>query len=252
MYRVALIHCVSGRLPWRLFDPVFQSLPLGQTCFSSVCCTPALEAAAAPRWAMGRCARLAASPPAPTRTHPAPFSLPVVLTFPLFFQILFIFLFCFHSGSLHPSVSLTCSASLWSRRSTGIQDARVGGGGGEEARTSAKQPSWEEKSEGKGTCVSLPPLLTLTFCLHRFEHWTSQWNWGLFPLVLVVLTHKVTLLFQTICVNKQERRHNVHCDGYSVSRNVQVHAGFSLINDEWWLTAAWKGRKSLWETDWQA
>lgn len=47
--RVALIHCVSCRLPWRLFDPVFQSLHLGQTCFSSVCCTPALEAAASLR-----------------------------------------------------------------------------------------------------------------------------------------------------------------------------------------------------------
>lgn len=45
--RVALIQCVSCRLPRRLFDPVFQSLPLGQTCFSSVCCTPALAATAA-------------------------------------------------------------------------------------------------------------------------------------------------------------------------------------------------------------
>lgn len=58
--RVALIQCVSCRLPWRLFDPVFQSLHLGQTCFSSVCCTPALEAAASLRQTM---------PPLHTHTH---------------------------------------------------------------------------------------------------------------------------------------------------------------------------------------
>lgn len=147
--RVALIQCVSCRLPRRLFDPVFQSLPLGQTCFSSVCCTPALEAAAALRQTMGCC------------VHLTPPFLPVALTFSLFFEaslslsLLTVFFFSFvFSPSL--CLSLTHSASLWSCQSSppSAWASRIPGGR-EEARTSAKQPSLEEKREKHSSWLSL-------------------------------------------------------------------------------------------------
>lgn len=79
--RVALIQCVSCRLPRRLFDPVFHSLPLGQTCFSSVCCTPALEAAAAAAAALRQTIGCCLLQPPHLHHHLFPTPLPVALTF---------------------------------------------------------------------------------------------------------------------------------------------------------------------------
>lgn len=154
--RVALIQCVSCRLPWRLFDPVFQSLPLGQTCFSSVCCTPALEAAAVLRQTMGCCARL--TPPfSSCRSHFL--SVFWVLSISLFLLVFSLI----YSPSL--CLSLTRSASLWSRQSSppSAWASRIPKGRGE-ARTSAKQPSLEEKKERETL------LLTLSFCLYSWRY----------------------------------------------------------------------------------
>lgn len=113
--RVALIQCVSRRLPGRLFDPVFQSLPLGQTCFSSVCCTPAL-AAASLRQTMGCCA----CPPPSCRFH---FFKALSLFLPVFFLRLppFSHSIAFGRGSSHPSawasrISLKTALLGWEER----------------------------------------------------------------------------------------------------------------------------------------
>lgn len=145
--RVALIQCVSCRLPWRLFDPVFQSLPLGQTCFSSVCCTPALEAPAALRQTMGCCARLA--PP----FFFLSLSLSILSPFFSLFLSFFFLSFFFSLLRFFPSLCLTLdrSASLWSHQSSppSAWACRVPRGR-EEARTSEEQPS-REKEERRGT-----------------------------------------------------------------------------------------------------
>lgn len=63
---------------------LFSTLPLGQTCFSSVCCTPALKAAAAApaqRQTMGCCAPVAISCFLHLRRHLFPPPLPVAHTF---------------------------------------------------------------------------------------------------------------------------------------------------------------------------
>lgn len=156
--RVALIQCVSCRLPWRLFDPVFQSLPLGQTCFSSVCCTPALEAAAALRQTMGCCARLA-PPSSSCRSH----FLSVFLS-PLY---LFSYQFFSQVSSIFVSLSLTRSASLCSHQSSPLSAwTSRKPRGREEARISAQQPSQGEIRETGTSFSLLLLLLTCSICLY--------------------------------------------------------------------------------------
>lgn len=157
--RVALIQCVSCRLPWRLFDPVFQSLPLGQTCFSSVCCTPALEAAAALRQTMGCCARL--TPPfSSCRSH----------FLSVFFESsLSLSPYCFffsHVLSIFLSLSYSLCFPLVTPRqpslSMGIQDAQ-GKGRGQDLSEAALLGGKKERNRGP---LFLPLLLTLSFCLY--------------------------------------------------------------------------------------
>lgn len=112
--RVALIQCVSCRLPRRLFDPVFQSLPLGQTCFSSVCCTPALAATAA---------TAAAAATALIQTH-----LTVISSHCLFFSSISLTFSPFFKPSPLPACSL-CFPSFSPQKplfSSGVQAALRG------------------------------------------------------------------------------------------------------------------------------
>lgn len=155
---MALIQCVSCRLPWRLFDPVFQSLPLGQTCFSSVCCTPALEAAAALRQTMGCCARLAPPPPPPS-------PLPVALTFSVFLnpRYLSLFLPIFFSGSLNLRRSFSHSLALLP---FGHAEAALSQHGHPGCPEEVKRPGSQRSSppgrNKKETGTSFSPLLLLT------------------------------------------------------------------------------------------
>lgn len=85
-------------------------------------------------------------------------SLSLCFLSPLYLSLLTTFFFL--SGSLQLCLSLTRSASLWSRQRSppSVWASRVPRGR-EEARTSAKQPSWEKTETGD---LSLSLLLTLS------------------------------------------------------------------------------------------
>lgn len=158
--RVALIQCVSCRLPWRLFDPVFQSLPLGQTCFSSVCCTPALEAPAALRQTMGCCARLA----------PPFFFLSLSLSilspfFSLFLSFFFLFFSFLCSDFFHLSVSLLIALLPFGHTKVALPQrghAECPGQGKRPGPQRSSPPGRKKRGEGP---LTLPLLPTLSPCL---------------------------------------------------------------------------------------
>lgn len=154
---------MSCRLPWRLFDPVFQSLPLGQTCFSSVCCTPALEAAAALRQTMGCCARLA-PPSSSCRSH----FLSVFLS-PLYLSLSSCSFFL--SVRFSPSLSLSLSLTLLPFGHAEAALPQHGHPGcpreGKRPGPQRSSPPGRNKSEWGDLSFSLT-LLTCSFCLYSW------------------------------------------------------------------------------------
>lgn len=185
--RVALIQCVSCRLPWRPFDPVFQSLPLGQTCFSSVCCTPALEAAAALRQTMGCCARLA-PPFSSCRSH-----FPLCFLSPRYLSLLTIF---FGSQVLSNTVSLSyslCFPLVTPKQpslSMGIQNAQ-GKRRGQDLSEAALQG---EKRGRQGTSLCAIPPHSLSVCTVDLIPLKNMWP------VLLSLNLYLLYLFNYWCL----------------------------------------------------